>query len=275
MLDFIKTIQTIASPPLDVILTILNFFSQLYFLIILVTLIYWTYDKKKGEQLAFSLIFTTAFSCGIKGVFRTSRPYTYDGIRGVNTNSAPGYSFPSADTSAAAASATTIASWTEKPVIKFFLAVFVLIIGFTRMYFGLHFPIDVLGGLIIGCGVAFGIKKIFSVFYAPILVGFISTLILIPFMFFDPQPDYFKTFGLMVGAFCGIFIEHNFVNFDYKISRGKKAARFLIGIVCLIVLSILPKHFLPQTNFFVALEKFLLTFFAVGIYPAIFKKLKF
>ena len=275
MLDFIKAIQTVASPGLDVILTVFNFLSQQYFLVILVTLIYWTYDKQKGEQLAYSLIFATTLSCGIKGVFKTQRPYTYDGVRGVNTKSAPGYSFPSADTSAAATTASTLSSWTDKPVFKILLAVYVIIIGFARMYFGLHFPVDILGGLIIGCGVGVGIKKIFSIIYSPVLIGFISVLILIPFMFFDPQPDYFKAFGLMLGALCGVFIEHNYINFGYKISNGKKAARFLIGLICLTAISLISKRFFPRTNFFFLLEKFLLTFFAVGIYPAIFKKFKF
>ena len=79
----------------------------------------------------------------------------------------------------------------------------------------------------------------------------------------------------MLGALCGVYTEHTFVNFDYKISRGKKAARFLIGIVGLIAIAVLTKKFFPENNFFLVLEKFLLTFFAVGIYPAIFKKLKF
>ncbi len=275
MLEFIKNIQTLSSPFLDTALTVFNFLSQQYFLIILVASIYWTYDKKKGEALAFSIIFTTAFSCGLKGVFKMPRPFTFDGVKALNKSSAPGYSFPSADTAAATATAVTVSGWTKNTVLKILLALYVIIIGFARMYFGLHFPADVLGGLITGCVVAFGIKKIFSTFNAPVFTALIATIILIPFMFFGQQPDYFKTFGLMLGALCGVYTEHTFVNFDYKISRGKKAARFLIGIVGLILISVLTKKFFPQNNFFLVFEKFLLTFFAVGIYPAIFKKLKF
>ena len=275
MLEFIKNLQMLSSPFLDTVLTVFNFFSQQYFLIMLVAFIYWTYDKKKGEALAFSIIFTTAFSCGLKGILKMPRPFTFDGVKALNKSSAPGYSFPSADTAAAAATATTVSGWTKNSVLKILLAIYVIIIGFARMYFGLHFPADVLCGLVIGCGVAFGIKKIFSTFNSPIFTAFIATVILVPFMFFGQQADYFKTFGLMLGALCGVYTEHTFVNFDYKISRGKKAARFLIGIVGLIAIAVLTKKFFPENNFLLVLDKFLLTFFAVGIYPAIFKKLKF
>ena len=80
LLSFLKSLQSISNPFLDIFLTLFNLLSQQYFLVLLVAIVYWILDKKKGLQLAYSLIFSVAFSCGIKGVFKVPRPYNYEGI---------------------------------------------------------------------------------------------------------------------------------------------------------------------------------------------------
>lgn len=275
MLDFIKYIQGFASPALDLFLTIFNLFSQQYFLVLLVAVVYWTIDKRKGEQLSFALIFTTCISCGIKGVFKVSRPYNYEGIRVLNKHTAPGYSFPSADSSAASSVASTFSLWTRKPYLWVLLGIYVLVIGFSRMYFGLHFPTDVAGGIIIGAVIAYGINKILSVVKDTLKLYTVAGLLLLLFVFFGQEPDYYKTMGLMLGAVCGIMIEHKFVNFTCNIPRSRKALRLIIGICSVIAIAVISKFLFPEGNLFYLIEKFLLTFFAVGIYPFIFTRLKF
>ncbi len=275
MLNIIRTIQSISSPALDTFLTLFNYLSQQYFLVVLVALVYWTFDKKKGEQLAYALIFTIAFSCGIKGVFKVKRPYNYPGIRVVNKGTAPGYSFPSADTSAAASVASTFSAWTKKPVLWLLLGLYALTIAFCRVYFGLHFPTDVLGGLVIGITIGFGTNYILKNIKDTVKLYIISGALLLSFIFFGQEPDYFKTLGLMLGAICGIIIEHKFVNFNCQITPGKKVLRFSLGIAGLIIIVLLSSAFMPENNLCYVIEKFLLTFFAVGVYPVIFKKFNF
>ncbi len=275
MLEFLKALQSINSPFLDAILTIFNFFSQQYFLVLLAGVTYWVVDKKKGEALAYSMIVTLTISCGIKGVFKVPRPYNYDGIRVLNKNTAPGYSFPSADSSTAASIATTIGFWVKKPIVKTLLAFYVITIGFCRMYFGLHFPTDVIGGFIIGVIIAYCINKILDSKIDTNILNIILVATSLCFAFAGQEEDYYKAFGLLLGACVGIFIEHRFINFGYNISFSKKVLRLLAGIAGIIIIELLCSSLLPQGIFFVVLDKFLLTFFAVGIYPAIFKKLKF
>ncbi len=275
MLNFLRFIQGLASPALDLFLTVLNMLSQQYFLVLLVSVIYWTVNKKRGEQLAYSLIFTICFSCGLKGVFKIPRPYNYEGIRVVNKSTAPGWSFPSADSSAAASVAATLCSWTRKPIYWGLLAFYMLVIGFCRMYFGLHFPTDVIGGFSIGIIIALSINKLLSTVKDTFKLYLISGLILLPFIFFGQEPDYFKTLGLMLGAISGIAVEHKFVNFSCDIPLSKKGLRLLLGLVGLIAIALLCSAYMPEENIFYVFEKFLLTFFAVGIYPFIFTKFGF
>lgn len=278
MFSFIKFIQSFASPALDIFLTVFNMLSQQYFLVGLVAFVYWIIDKKRGEQLASSLIFSICLSCGIKGVFKQPRPFTYTekGIRTLNNHTAPGFSFPSADSAAASAVACSFATGTKSRVIRFLLALYTLVIAFCRMYFGLHFPTDVLTGILIGALVSFTMY-----FYKKKLphsdaIYPVFALLLLCFMFFPgQQKDYYNSLGLALGAVSGILIEHRFVNFSCIISKSKKVLRFSIGLVSIITIAVTCSLLSPETPFFFVFDKFLLTFFATGIYPLIFKKFKF
>lgn len=277
MLNFILFLQSHSSPVLDAFLTVFNMLSQQYFLVLLVAVIYWVLDKRKGEHIAASLIFAVCLSCGIKGAFSIDRPFVQDSrVNALNHHTAPGYSFPSADSAAAASVAATVSTWTKKPSFWTLLTVYTLLIGFCRMYFGLHFPSDVAVGYIIGAFISYligyAMKKLesMSIFYG------VSALILLSFAFSpNQQKDYYNSIGLMLGAVVGILIEHRFVHFDYNISASRKALRLIFGLLGLIVLALFCHFFLPETHLFFVLDKFVLTFFATGIYPIIFKKLKF
>ncbi|RME67988.1 MAG: phosphatase PAP2 family protein [Nitrospirae bacterium] len=64
-------------------------------------------------------------------------------------------SFPSGDTALAAVLAVVF-SWRSPNWVRACLALYVILIGYGRMYLGVHFPLDVLVGVLLGllCGVA-------------------------------------------------------------------------------------------------------------------------
>jgi undecaprenyl-diphosphatase len=62
------------------------------------------------------------------------------------------FSFPSGHTSAAFLVATVIAYFTPVLAIPMFL--FAFLVGMARIYLGVHYPSDILGGIIFGIGMA-------------------------------------------------------------------------------------------------------------------------
>ncbi len=96
---------------------------------------------------------------GIRSVFkytlRRERPYV--ALRNVHVGrleTADPYSFPSGHTTGAFALATMLTLRYPKPQVYVPLFLWAGVVGYGRMYFGLHYPSDVLGGAVIGAGSA-------------------------------------------------------------------------------------------------------------------------
>ena len=104
-------------------------------------------------SLLCSLLFTNIV---LKELVARPRPYTVleDLVSLIGT--AGGYSFPSGHTSSSFACASAVCFMLKKPEIKsemkwrWLLLVFAALMGFTRLYVGVHYPTDILGGAVLG-----------------------------------------------------------------------------------------------------------------------------
>lgn len=67
-----------------------------------------------------------------------------------------GYAFPSGHSTAFMALATSI--FLSHKRVGYLFIVFAVLIGLARIVAGVHFPLDILGGFILGAGVAYIVK---------------------------------------------------------------------------------------------------------------------
>lgn len=100
-------------------------------------------------SLLCSLLFTNII---LKELIARPRPYTVleDLVSLIGT--AGGYSFPSGHTSSSFACASAVCFMLKKTDMKWrwLLIVLAAVMGFTRLYVGVHYPTDILGGVILG-----------------------------------------------------------------------------------------------------------------------------
>lgn len=113
------------------------------------------FKKEKYLEIAklclYSLILSAVIVTCLKLTFQSPRPFTVlDNVRQLAVPSEPN-SFPSGHTSSTLAVATVLV-WKlrENRILVVLLVLFAFLIGFSRIYIGLHYPLDVVTGAFVG-----------------------------------------------------------------------------------------------------------------------------
>ncbi|MFZ4590082.1 MAG: phosphatase PAP2 family protein [Ignavibacteria bacterium] len=115
------------------------------------------YDENSGVLLLLSEITSAGVTFGMKQIFKRERPFvTLSNVYHNKYNSPTDrYSFPSGHTATAFSMATSLTlRYPDKPAIIVISYLYAAITGYGRMYLGVHYPSDILGGMLIGSGSA-------------------------------------------------------------------------------------------------------------------------
>ena len=115
------------------------------------------YDENSAVLLGLSEITSAAVTFGIKNIIRRERPFVTLKDVYFNKDNSPTdrYSFPSGHTSMVFSIATSLTlRYPDKPAVIAGSFLYAALIGYGRMYLGVHYPSDVIGGMIVGSGSA-------------------------------------------------------------------------------------------------------------------------
>lgn len=149
-LDFIRAVQVIASPPLTVVIKIITNLggSAVYF--ILLPLMFWCIDEKKGFRLGIMVLLSVWINMSLKYLLDQPRPFFpgYDPSLGMMAENFGG--LPSGHAQNSLVIYFLLASFINKKWSYICAGILCLLIGFSRIYLGVHFPTDVLAGWLIG-----------------------------------------------------------------------------------------------------------------------------
>lgn len=109
--------------------------------------------KKKALFITESIIISRIVSFSTKIIVNRQRPSEYDPtiIALTSTNNR---SFPSGHTTAAFSTATSLAIISSKWYVIIPAYTWASLVGYSRLYLGVHYPSDILGGAILGSGSA-------------------------------------------------------------------------------------------------------------------------
>ena len=149
-LDFLRWIQSGANPALDWFFLAVTETGTYFPAIVLFTILYWLFDKETGELFGFTLLCSSFANTMIKGVVDAPRPIGEEGIRSLAVEGATGSSFPSAHSQMAVTTYWNLALILKKRAVSICMAALILLVGFSRLYLGVHYPRDVLAGLVLG-----------------------------------------------------------------------------------------------------------------------------
>lgn len=274
-LEILRHIQSIANPFFDFLFQLITMCGEQIVLISIISIIYWALDKKFGEYIAYSVLTSVLLNNAVKDIFKMKRPIGEEGIRTLREKTATGYSFPSGHTQSSASFYGAMAIYLKKKAMYIIATIMIILIGFSRLYLGVHYPKDVIVGGILGVLTSLICYKLYNTFENKMLLYVITFIVFIPALTFAHSADFIKGMGTYLGFVIGMYIEKKYVNFSIEGSTTVKVIRVLLGILILLVLQVGLKAIFPSETIFSFIRYALISFVGIGIYPMIFKKFKF
>ena len=283
--DFILWFQSLAGKGsfLYYLMNIISMFGEELILVGIVGLIYWGFDKRRGERIGFMMIGAVVFNPLIKGIVRRTRPFD-SGVGIQNFRDVDGYSFPSGHSSGSASTLVGTAVTYKDKKYKWLIACAVVIpvlVALSRTYLGAHYPTDVLCGLALGVAIVFLVDLLYRV--VPNKYWLYGGLLLIGFagFFYCTESDFFTGYGILLGFVCGILFEEKVTKFSNTNVWWRIILRVVIGgglfyglntVIKLIVGAIYPSY--EETVWFEHIFRTVryaaVVFAVIGVYPLLF-----
>jgi undecaprenyl-diphosphatase len=152
-IDLLHWIQQHRPAGLDGVLQGISAVATLVSFAVIVAAIVYARVRKKSYrgawQLAVTLLLAFLLNLGLKEMFDRERPFrTHETIEQLSQGGSP--SFPSGHTMEAFAMATALALLYRNRRITAAAFLWATVVGYSRMALGVHYPTDILGGIIAG-----------------------------------------------------------------------------------------------------------------------------
>ena len=297
-MSLLYALEQLRMPWLTTILSWMTYFGGLYGFMVLSIIVFWCIDKRCGYFMLSLGFVGTVINQFLKIIFRVPRPWIIDPkFEPVESAiaDAGGFSFPSGHTQNVFATFGGIFAWTKKAWLKIVCVVMIVLVAFSRMYLGVHTPLDV--------GVSCGIGILLLVVLYPVfrsveehpnrMYGFIAVLALLTLAFFlysylCPFPEWMYAeehfvnitearhnasilTGALVGVTIGYTLDLNKVRFDTKAKWWAQILKVVIGLVLTLALIEGPKFILGKSELVTGIRYGLGVLFATGIWPMTFR----
>jgi membrane-associated phospholipid phosphatase len=146
-LDLIRAMQQI-HPALHLFFRGFTFLGQPQFYVLILPLLLWCVDVRLGARVAVFLLMSSQLNAVLKGVFQQPRPCDFD--PSLQMAWFEGYGLPSGHAQFVIIFWGAIAAWERRRWLWVLTVVLTVLVGFSRVYLGVHFPHDVLAGWAIG-----------------------------------------------------------------------------------------------------------------------------
>lgn len=228
----------------------LNYFDTDYFYLLIIPLSWVIFGKKFGFRLLIILLLNSYINTALKDFFQIPRPFVE--IPSLGLLNLKSYSFPSGAAQGVIIISGVIYSSFKKTWLIPILLTYSLLISFSRIYLGVHYPVDILGGWFFGgilflfyyyIFIPFEDKRLTPISRFAIISAFICALLI-----FDHSLNAVKILTLAFAANLGFFLL-NHCNMDLIKSSCVAVRVIQISIsLCFVVLMYFISRNLPIGN---------------------------
>jgi len=250
-MDVLYWLESIRNPFLDAIMSFFTLFGSELMFIIIALAIFWCVDKKEGYYLLFVGFFGTILNQFLKLVFRVPRPWVKDPNFNIVESAradAGGYSFPSGHTQNVTGTLGGLARWSRNWGIRVLCISVLLLTSFSRMYLGVHTPLDV--------GVSLAIAAVLVFVFYPIMkkavdepkkmMYLLSVMVLLSFAFvlyanlasfdgaaeniYEGRKNSYSLLGALLGFCVAYPLERRHINFSEKAPLWAQTIKLIGGL---------------------------------------------
>jgi len=249
-LDFIIMIQQIDTPLLDSLFRAITSLGDELFYLLLFPFLLWCVDFYLGIRVGIIFLLSVYINTGLKEIFQQPRPFEI--LPEIQKVHAYGYGFPSGHAQSSLVVWGSIAYWKKQIWIRNLSVLLIILIGFSRIYLGVHFPTDILGGWLFG-GLILGLSyfiflKIKLDFIQGNMIFKIISITLFPVILLQIQssPDIISSVAALTGVGYGLLFFSSSIG---GIRLGHWLQRFfsfLVGIIGIGILYFGLKLLLPS-----------------------------
>lgn len=281
-IDLINWFQQ-ASPSLDLPFILITMTGDQIFYMLFLPLIIWTVNRETGLRLTVFFLICGFINSVAKAIIIAPRPQHFDPSVNAIVKATSG-GMPSGHTQNALFVWGYVFKWFQNKVIRIIAIILIILVPISRVYLGVHFPTDLLGGYLLG-GILLGLTLKFEDTWVSVIskFGFVQRLILtitIPLLMMLVFPG--NSSGQIVicatlfGGGIGIVFSERYLTIQIPDKLGKKIIAYLVGTVILFLIYIgLKKSFdsLEPQAVFRFIRYSLIGFHITFIAPWIFGKI--
>ena len=308
-IDFLLFLQNIriAQPEfIDKLFLSITIFGEFWLPTLICAIVYWCIDFKAGLYLFTLEGFNSVITHFLKMLACVYRPWVLSDKIHPSKLAVPfakGYSFPSGHSAMSSSFlGGTAFILRRKPIICILLICLILLIGFSRLWLGVHTPQDVVCGLLIGLASIFIVDRIIN--YAEkrqnryLILAFILNITVALILLYicrfntyrtdyvsgellvNPAKSIYSTvviYGYLLGLLNGAFLCRRFFPFDpHKTTIKNRITIGIIGSIFIVaglknIVGYIIMNELPTKIVFLAM--FITGLFITLLYPIIFKSI--
>ena len=236
-MEILRFLEGIRNPVLDAFFSAITHLGEETFFIVFGLIFFWCINKKEGYYLLSVGFIGTVLNQFLKLWFRIPRPWVKDEsftIVEAARGGATGYSFPSGHTQSSVGVFGAIAKWEKHKILRTVCIILCVLIPLSRLYLGVHTPLDVGVSLLIALVLIFAlypfIRKCFDdtkkmrIFLIGMIIlsGLYLAFVLLYNFPKDTDTDNLshgiKNAYTMLGCTLGIYIsfeiDRKYINFD-------------------------------------------------------------
>jgi membrane-associated phospholipid phosphatase len=242
-LDIVLWLQAQSNPVFDLLAKLLHFMGgDLFYLLVLPT-IYWSIDRRLGRRVLFVLIAILIAVNGLKLAVHSPRPHmAYPDLVSAKVEQT-GFGIPSGHVATAIVLWGYIIAWYKRARSWWWgLAVYVVLMGWSRMYNGVHYPQDVVAGLLLGLVILAlcwryldAVARLWREAKWPMQLASLILLGLATLLLVNDEVGQ-VTAGLIFGGGLGLMLEERHLRFSVAGNTRQRMLRTGLGLLVILLL---------------------------------------